>query len=243
MIARIRSLSLLALLGASVPWLVLAPAAAAHEGVEVGEFILTIGWRNEPALVGQPNGVQVFVTNHDDESPVNSGVALDVVVSTAGQSTETVSLTPQFVVGESGTPGEYGIDLVPTAPGDYTFHLTGSIRDTNVDVEMTSGEDTFSPIAGSSDLEFPVKLPSTGEIVTRLERIDSRIAALASADPGDDAAEALAAANAATDAARAATAAANQALLIGGGLGVAGVVHGLLGIALARAGRRGASAA
>jgi hypothetical protein len=247
-IHRLRRLSSLALLATAAWSLALPPVAAAHEGVEVGHFVLTIGWRNEPALVSQPNGIQVFVADHDSGDPINTGVDLAVVVSTAGQSTDTIALTPQFVVGEYGTPGEYGAEMIPTSPGDYTFALTGSIRDTDVDVDVTSGEDTFSPILGSSDLEFPVKLPSTGEIVTRLDRIDGRIEALQSAAPGQDVGEAIAAANAAastaTEAARSATSAANQALLVGAGLGVAGVLIGLVAVAMAlRAGRRGSAAA
>ena len=245
MIARSRMRLSLGLLGAALTWLAVASGAAAHEGVEVGDFVLTIGWREEPALVGQPNAVQVLVTNHDTGAPVNTGVDLSAVVSSAGQSSPALALTPQFVVGESGTPGDYGADLIPTSPGDYTFHITGTVRDTEVDVEMTSGEETFSPVIGASDLEFPVKLPSTGEIVTRLDRIDGRIAALQSGDPGQGpgVGEAVAAANAATDAARSATTAANQALLVGAGLGVAGVLIGLLGVALALRAGRGRSGA
>ena len=131
--------------------------------------------------------------------------------------------------------------LVPTAPGDYTFHITGSIKGTAADLTVTSGEDTFETVVGSSDLEFPAKLPNLPEITTRLDRIDSRIAALASADPGS---AALAAAQAATDAARTATASADRALLIGALVGGAGLLVAVIALALAiRAGRRGAGTA
>jgi hypothetical protein len=233
------------LMAASLLLFSLVPAASAHTGIEVGDYILTIGWRDEPAYAGQPNGVQLFLTNHDDESPVNDlgPDDLSVVVSTAGQDSPSLSLTPQFSVEEDfGTPGEYGADLFPTAPGDYTFHLTGTIGSTPVDVEVTSGEDTFSPILASSDAEFPVKLPNLGEVATRLDRIDARIAAIQSTAPGGGGdGEALAVAQQAADAARAATSSASQALLLGMLVGGAGLVVAVIALALAlRAGRRSA---
>jgi hypothetical protein len=227
--------------------LALVPAAQAHTGIEVGDYILEIGWRNEPAYLGQPNAVQVIVLNHDDESPVldlDSG-ALAAVVSTAGTNSPSMPLTPAFdAVERTGSLGEYAAAIVPTAPGDYRFHITGSIKGTDVDLELTSGQDTFDQVQGSSDLEFPAKLPNLGEVATRLDRIDARIAELQSADPGTGGAdEALAAAKAAADAARDASAAANGALMVGllvGGLGL--VVGAAALVAALRAGRRGSTA-
>jgi hypothetical protein len=228
---------------ASLLSLGLAPAVSAHSGIEVGEYLLTVGWQNEPAYAGQPNGVQVFIADHHDESPVNDLGAedLSVVVSIAGQDSASLVLEPRFDLAEGfGTPGEYGAELIPTAPGDYTFHLTGKIHDAPVDLDVTAGEETFSSVLGSSDAEFPVKLPNLGEVATRLDRIDGRIAELQSAAPGADA---LHVATAASDAAAAATAAANQALLIGSLIGLAGIVVAVVALAVAMRARRGAGTA
>jgi hypothetical protein len=143
------------------------------------------------------------------------------------------------VEGGFGTLGQYAAELMPTTPGEYTFHFTGTIHDEPVDVTVISGEDTFSPVNSTTEIEFPVKVPTLADVATRLDRIDGRIAAVQS-----DAPAALAAAQAATDAARAATESASSALLIGSLIGVAGVVLAIAALYLAmRAGRRGAGPA
>jgi hypothetical protein len=234
---RIRAVALLALISAS---LALASATAAHTHIEVGDYVLSIGWLNEPTFVGQPNGVEVTVEDHD-EQPVTDLVEGDlmVVVSTAGQDSPSLPLAPGFNLEAGfGTPGQYDTELVPTTPGEYSFHVTGSIHDQPVDLTVTSGEDTFSPVRTSTDVEFPVKVPTLADVATRLDRIDGRIEALQSDAPGADA---LVAAEAAADAARTAGATADRALLTGLVVGGAGVVLAVIAIVVVlRAGRRGA---
>lgn len=238
---------MLGIAAGSLLLLALAPAAQAHTGIEVGDYILEIGWRNEPAYLGQPNAVQVIVRNHDDESPVLDldADALAAVVSTAGADSPSMPLTPAFdAVERTGSLGEYAAAIVPTAPGDYTFHITGSIKGTDVDLELTSGEDTFDQVQGSSDLEFPAKLPNLGEVATRLDRIDARIAELQSAGPGDGAAEALRVAEEARLVALSMRGAADNAVQAGyvvAGLGLlVGAVALFLGFRAVRKGARSA---
>ena len=234
MTSRIRLASRLALVGACLALaLAGAPITAAHSHIAVGEFHLVVGWGNEPALAGEPNFIEVFISDHDEQPIVDLAAdALAVVVSTAGQDSQPLVLTPAFDVEEGfGTPGEYSADMIPTAPGEYTFHFTGSIHDQAVDVSITSGEETFSSVQGASDLEFPVKQPTLTEVGTRLDRIDGRLDAIQSALPQ------AAAITAATDAAAAAQAAADRALLIGIVVGGVGVLLGALAILQSRRGR------
>jgi hypothetical protein len=221
-----------------------APLTVAHEHIAVGDFHIVVGWGNEPALAGEPNSVDVFVSDHDEKPIVDLAAdALSVVVSTGGQDSQPLVLTPAFDVEEGfGTPGQYSTDLIPTAPGDYIFHFTGSIHDQAVDVSVTSGEETFSPVQGASDLEFPVKQPTLTEVGTRLDRIDGRIDALQSAVPGSDVGG-LAAAGAAMTAAQEASSAADRALLIGLVLGGAGLVVALAALLLVVRSRRAAGPA
>jgi hypothetical protein len=168
---------------------------------------------------------------HDaDDKPINDLKAddLKVVVSTGGQQSSELAFEPGFDPVElEGPLGEYDAAIVPTAPGDYTFHVTGSIHGQVVDVTVTSGDETFDAVKGTTDIEFPIKLPALPEVVNRLDRIDARIAsAQASVD---------AAAVHASDARQAA----DRALLVGGGIGVVGIVLGAAGVLLAlRATRR-----
>lgn len=220
--------------------LAIAPAVAAHSDIEVGEYHLTVGWLNEPAYAGQPNGIELFITDHDDKPVTDlTADALTVTVSTAGQDSEALPLEPAFDVAEGfGTPGQYTADLLPTTPGEYTFHFVGSIHDTAVDISVASGEETFSAVQTSSEVEFPVKVPTLADVATRLDRIDARIQEVQAGIP--DAAEIASLRAAATEARAAADAAGRNGLLVGG----AGLVVAAIALAFAvRAGRRGAGTA
>jgi hypothetical protein len=215
----------------------LATPALAHTGHDVGSYVLEIGWLHEPAFVGQPNAVQVTVTNHADSSPVLDLATDDmtVVVSTAGANSGSLVFEPAFdAEAKEGSLGEYDAALVPTAPGDYAFHITGSIHGTAVDLTVASGDETFDPVVSSSALEFPAKMPTLTEVGTRLDRIDARIDALQSANPGDYAGltQAVSAAGDAAGAAQAAADAANRNAQLG-------FIVGLIGILLALRARRG----
>ena len=212
----------------------LAPIVAAHGHTTASGFNFVIGWAGEPAFVGQPNAAQLFVYDADDK-PITDipADAISVVVSTGGQDSSSFSLSPAFDVEEGyGTPGEYSADVIPTVPGDYTFHFTGTIHGTAIDVSMTSSDSTFDGVVAPSDLEFPVKQPTLTEVGTRLDRIDGRIDALQAAAPPP---------NAIPDAQAAAATAqsqANQALQIGALLGGAGLVIAVIALALALRARR-----
>lgn len=213
--------------GSALAALAAAPASA-HFVERVGPYTLVIGWQVEPAFVGVANGVQLIVRDAADK-PVTDLKEDDVkvVVSTAGQQSGELTLEPGFDAEEMEGPlGEYNAALLPTAPGEYTFHFTGTIRDQKVDVTVTSGDETFDSVKGTGDLEFPTKLPTLTEIATRLDRVDARLTA-AAAGPTQ------AAVDAAQASAADARSAADRALLVGGGLGALGLVVGLLGIGLA----------
>jgi hypothetical protein len=228
----IRFIATAGLLAASLA----APAAVqAHGHVEVGEYSLTIGWADEPTFVGQPNAVELTIEDHETGEPIEdlADGALSVVVTTADQETSALALEGAF-----GQPGVYVAQLLPTTPGEYTFHFTGSIADQAVDVEMTSGEETFSSVRASSEVEFPVQVPTLAEVADRFDRLDGRIEELRAAVPDAGAIDAANAnAAAALDAANRAT---TMGLLVGG----AGLIVAVIALAIAwRASRKGASAA
>jgi len=215
----------------------LAPIVAAHGHTTASGFNFVIGWAGEPALVGQPNGVQLFVYDAD-EKPITDipADAISVVVSTGGQDSSSFSLSPAFDVEEGfGTPGEYAADIIPTAPGDYTFHFTGTIHGKSIDVSMSSSETTFDGVVAPADLEFPVKQPTLTEVGTRLDRIDGRIDALQSAAPDPIVLdEAQSAAADAQSAAADAASTAGRALMIG----VVGLVLAVVALWLVLRARR-----
>ena len=52
-------------------------------------------------------------------------------------------------------PGSYTTDLIPTQPGDYSFHLTGTIGDATIDETFDSSKGEFSTVEPITDIQFP----------------------------------------------------------------------------------------
>ena len=219
------------LLAASGLLIVSAGGAAAHVIEHAGAYTVALGWQHEPAYVGALNAVQVVVTDAAGKAVTDLGPEdLSVVVSTGGQQTAALTFDSGFDADAgSGTPGEYDAQLVPTSPGAYTFHLKGTVRGAQIDVTETSSDTTFKSVTGTTDVEFPAKLPTLAEVATRLDRIDSRIAAL-----GTTSGPTQASVDAANATAADARASADRALLVGAAAGGLGVLIGLLALVRAR---------
>ena len=221
--------------------LVVSSAVSAHVVKQFGTYSVAMGWLDEPTYVGVENAVQVIVKDAKG-APVTDipDGDLSVVVSVSGQTSSALSLGNAFDSDTGlGIPGDYEAPIAPTVPGDYTFHLTGAIHGTTVDETATSSDATFNSVVDSSTVDFPTKLPSISDIVTRLDRIDARTSAApaASAAPGQDAAAAAQSAKSAADAASAAAAAAQSdastALQVGVLVGAIGIVLGAVALFLA----------
>ena len=168
---------------------------------------------------------------------------LKVTVSVGGKTSDPLDLLNTFDPDTGlGIPGDYEAPLIPTAPGDYTFHLSGTIDGTAVDETATSSDATFNSVVDATGIQFPNQLPALTDIITRLDRIDTRLAASPAPSSGAPAPSPGPVDNAAVDAASAAAAsaqsAANNALLVGGAIGAAGVIIGLAALAMAMRGRR-----
>jgi hypothetical protein len=153
-----------------------ADAASAHEGREVGDYEMVVGWGTEPALAGYPNSVQLLLSHHDGDPVTDLGDSLDAEVG-YGDQTMAVTLEPLFEVGEFGTPGDYRAFLIPTRPGTYAFHFTGDIEGQAVDEEFTSGPETFAEVEEPGGQQFPVKDPSVAEVSDRLQQEVPRLTA------------------------------------------------------------------
>jgi hypothetical protein len=195
--------------------------ASAHAVKTVGPYTLAIGWANEPTYLGFDNAVEVIVTDSAGK-PVNDlqAGALKVEVSVGSQKSGAKDLAPAFDPDTGlGTPGDYDVPLIPTVVGAYTFHVTGNVHGTAVDQTIAASDQTFAVVTEPSDDQFPVKLPSSGALSTKVDQTASRVAA-------------------AQKAAEDASSSANRALIIGIVALALGVVLGGGGMALAARRRR-----
>ena len=137
--------------------------ALAHVEIDVGDgkYVMEVGFRDEPAYLGQPNALALSVEQYatGGTEPVNDLAAtLSAEVSRDGQ----VMNLPLVPVGE----GEYEGAFVPTAAGDYTFHIFGTIGEATVDESVTSGPTTFNSVEPLSSIAFPQPLPDPVQLQT-----------------------------------------------------------------------------
>ena len=173
-----------------------AGPASAHEVRKVGAYEITIGWQHEPTYSGVENAVQIFIKDAKGNPVDDLGdpPTLKVQVINGSQTSDPLDLKASFDpdTGE-GTRGEFDASIVPTVPGDYTFHLTGSINGQNIDEKFTSSDKTFDPVKDPTEVQFPAKVPSNSQLAQSISRNETRAAAAAkSAKDAADTAKVLA---------------------------------------------------
>ena len=232
-----------AILTSSVALLLIAGVADAHIVKTFGTYTVALGWVHEPTYVGEQNAVQVVIKDAAGKAvtDLNDG-DLKVTVGVGGKTSDPLDLLNTFDPDTGlGVPGDYEAPIIPTAPGDYTFHLTGTIDGTAIDETATSSDSTFNSVVDPTGIQFPNQLPALTDIITRLDRIDARLVA----SPAPSSAAAAPSTqpifnevDAASAAAASAQSAANNALLVGALIGAAGVIIGLAALFTAMRGRR-----
>jgi len=134
--------------------LTLFATVSAHEGREVGDgkYEIVFGWRVEPAYTNLLNGPELEINTHggSEETPVEGlDETLQLEVSYGGKS-KILKLRAVY-----NSPGNYTADLIPTQPGDYSFHLTGKIGDATIDETFDSSKGEFSSVNPITDIQFP----------------------------------------------------------------------------------------
>jgi hypothetical protein len=171
----------------------LAGPAAAHEEKTVGKYHFVVGFGDEPAYAGEKNSVQLLLADAKDKPVTDLSDTLKVEVTSGSAEPLQLTVEPFFEVGEFGTPGDYRAWFIPTAPGSYSFHFTGTIKGQRIDQTFKSGPQTFSDIEDPGQVQYPAKQPTTGQLATRVDREAGRVDAALAAERDqarDDAASA-----------------------------------------------------
>ena len=211
------------LAGLLVP--LLASPAAAHEERKVGKYHFLVGFGDEPTYAGEKNSVLLELTDANDKPVTDLTDTLKVAVSSGSAEALQLVMEPNFEVGEFGTPGDYRAWFIPTAPGAYSFHFTGTITGQKVDETFKSGPTTFDEAKDPAEIQYPVKQPAGGQLATRADRETARVNAALAAE---------------RDQAKSDAASARTLAILGLVVGLLGLIAG--GVALARSRRPGGSA-
>src|SRR5688572_12391090 len=136
---RFMQLSALAI-GVSVASTLVSPSAAlAHERRDVGKYQFVVGFVQEPALQGEPNGIDLRITDRDTQQPVEGAErTLKATIALGGGQAKEFALRGVF-----RTPGAYTADVIPTRSGAYVFNFTGTIDGQQVNERFESGPGRF----------------------------------------------------------------------------------------------------
>lgn len=164
MFARCRAgvLAVMAMLALS-----LAEAAAArplaHERIVSGDYAFTLGWLDEPPIVGLKNAALLELATASDDQPVTGAEATLSAQIEFGGKTKELILRPL-----EDTPGSYAADFIPTRRGTYTLKIGGTINGQAVEVRNEIEE------VGSADsLTFPE--PLGGDTQAALEALRGEV--------------------------------------------------------------------
>jgi hypothetical protein len=119
--------------------------ASAHEQVESGNYVFEVGWLQEPVIVGERNGLELFVASKDaPEEGIADITTLQFTVE-YGSASQNYDILPA-----EDDPGHYSAAFIPMVEGQYTFHLTGTVNDEPVDVSVEPEE-----VVPAGNLAFP----------------------------------------------------------------------------------------
>jgi hypothetical protein len=153
--------------------LIFSGHAYAHERRTVGPYQFVVGWLNEPAYVGQLNGLDLRITD-TRQNPAAAVTGLEKTltadVAAGGLAPYKLDVTARF-----GTAGAYNGVVMPTVTGTYTFHITGKIDTTTIDEKFTSGPNTFGDIEDTAAVQYPAKVPVANDLSKKLDAIQSAV--------------------------------------------------------------------
>jgi len=156
-------------------------SALAHEHRAVGNFELTVGWLNEPALAYEPNGLSLRIVLFPNGVPEEESEEAEAqgqpvegleetlqaeIIAGGGAQTKKLTLEPAF-----NDPGHYESVIIPSAPGDYSFRIFGDLEGQEIDEMFSSGPETFSSIEDTGDLQFPTEVPSNAELQSEIDAL------------------------------------------------------------------------
>jgi hypothetical protein len=145
----------------------------------VADYNVEVGFGTEPAYAGVTNSVQLIITNNGQ--PVTNANGLKVAVGTGDAEPKPFPLEPYWG-DDFGQKGDYRAFFIPTAPGAYTFKVTGTLGGKKVDESYTSGKDGFDEVTDPAEVQYPAPEPTGSQLTTRLDRETDRLNAALAAE-------------------------------------------------------------
>ena len=165
-IVALATISILILLVFSNSPFVIKPASA-HITKVFGDYLVSVGWQNEPAYSGILNApiIEVKKGSGDTAKPVINALANMQISIKYGSVTKQLDFVP-----DSTVDGQYVSPLIPTKVGSYSIVMKGTIENQTIDTEIALddvvGIDTLNfPPSGSTDTS---NMGQVGTIISQL---------------------------------------------------------------------------
>jgi hypothetical protein len=144
---------------------VLLPGAAlAHEKRTVGKYTFVVGFLNEPAIQGEPNGLDLTITDANGNPVDGAEKTLKVGIAYSGGTPKDLPLSARF-----GLHGKYTTQVIPTKVGSYSFVFSGTLNGDPVIETFESGPGRFDDVTSASSLEFPEAVPATADLAQQTQ--------------------------------------------------------------------------
>lgn len=126
-----------------------ASTDAAETRTVADTYTVEVGFITEPPVQNDTNGLRIRVTEGD--TPVEGAESTLTAQVIYAEQPRVLPLVPV-----AGEPGTYTSVFIPTQPGEYAFHITGSIGDTAIDETFAPSDAGLPLVASRLDYEFPV---------------------------------------------------------------------------------------
>ena len=146
--------------------------AEAHITKVFGNYLVEIGWDNEPAYTGLVNGAQVTIKkgSGDTAQPVINALK-DLQISVKyGTITKPLDFLPSSTV-----DGQYHAVLIPTKVGTYSLVFSGTVEG-----QAINGEIALDDVASVDSLNFPPSSGSSSSDTTNMGQVSTLISQLTS---------------------------------------------------------------
>jgi hypothetical protein len=169
-IVALATISILILLVFSNSPFVIKPASA-HITKVFGNYIVSVGWQNEPTYAGLLNSpiVEVKKGSGDSAKPVINALANMQISIKYGSVTKQLDFVPDNTV-----DGQYISPLIPTRVGTYSLIMKGTIEDQSIDTEIL-----LDDVASVDTLNFPpsssADTSNIGQVSTIINQLTSDI--------------------------------------------------------------------
>ncbi|HEV2192706.1 MAG TPA: hypothetical protein VGR54_03700 [Nitrosopumilaceae archaeon] len=169
-IVTLASVSILILLVISISPFAIKPASA-HITKVYGNYLVTVGWENEPVYNGLMNAPLVIVKkgSGDSAKPVINALANMQISVKYGSVTKQLDFVPS-----NTADGQYVAPLIPTRIGSYSLIMKGTIENQSIDTEIP-----LDDVASIDTLNFPpsssADTSNIGQVSTIINQLTSDI--------------------------------------------------------------------